>query len=75
MKLLFIILIMILMSITIIKFLVVTLALISYILDYIFKLNMINKSEVIKDINKYLSAFIIDAIITLFMYTLYIHLF
>ena len=75
MKLLFMILIMILMSITIIKFLVVTLALISYILDYIFKLNMINKSEVIKDINKYLSAFIIDAIITLFMYTLYICLF
>ena len=63
------------MSITVIKFSVVALALVSYILDYIFKLNMINKSEVIKDINKYLSAFIIDAIITLFMYTLYIHLF
>lgn len=75
MKLLFIILIVILMSITVIKFSVVALALVSYILDYIFKLNMINKSEVIKDINKYLSAFIIDAIITLFMYTLYICLF
>lgn len=75
MKLLFMILIVICVAITIIKFLVVALALISYILDHIFKLNMVNKSEVIKDINKYLSAFIIDGVITLFMYTLYKYLF